>query len=65
MTELNSQHLRNYPKKPRQVYLFGTCLVDSFFPDSGMDAITLLEQQGIEVLYPQGQSCCGQPLVVA
>lgn len=61
MTQLNSQHLRTYPKQPKQVYLFGTCLVDSFFPDSGMDAITLLEQQGIEVLYPQGQSCCGQP----
>jgi len=61
MTKLNSQHLRSYPKKPQQVYLFGTCLVDSFFPDSGMDAITLLEQQGIEVLYPQGQSCCDQP----
>ncbi len=61
MTRLNSQHLRTYPKKPKQVYLFGTCLVDSFFPDSGMDAIALLEQQGIEVLYPQGQSCCGQP----
>ena len=61
MTQLNSQHLRTYPKNPKQVYLFGTCLVDSFFPDSGMDAIALLEQQGIEVLYPQGQSCCGQP----
>ena len=61
MTQLNSQHLRTYPKNPKQVYLFGTCLVDSFFPDSGMDAITLLEHQGIEVLYPQGQSCCGQP----
>lgn len=61
MTKLNSQHLRDYPKNPKQVYLFGTCLVDSFFPDSGMDAIALLEQQGIEVLYPQGQSCCGQP----
>ena len=61
MTQLNSQHLRTYPKNPKQVYLFGTCLVDSFFPDSGMDAIALFEQQGIEVLYPQGQSCCGQP----
>jgi L-lactate dehydrogenase complex protein LldE len=61
MTQLNSQHLRTYPKNPKQVYLFGTCLVDSFFPDSGMDAIALLEKEGIEVLYPQGQSCCGQP----
>jgi len=61
MNKLNSQHLRTYPKNPKQVYLFGTCLVDSFFPDSGMDAIELLEREGIEVIYPQGQSCCGQP----
>lgn len=61
MTALNTQHLRNYPAKPDKVYLYGTCLIDSFFPDTGMDAITFLEQQGIEVVFPQAQSCCGQP----
>ncbi len=61
MTTLNSQHLRNYPNKPKQVYLYGTCLADSLYPGSGIDAIEFLEQQGIEVLYPQGQTCCGQP----
>jgi L-lactate dehydrogenase complex protein LldE len=61
MQQVNTQHLRDYPNKPKQVYLFGTCIVDSFFPDSGMDAIELLEREGIEVIYPQGQSCCGQP----
>jgi L-lactate dehydrogenase complex protein LldE len=61
MQQVNTQHLRNYPKNPKQVYLFGTCIVDSFFPDTGMDAIELLEREGIEVIYPQGQSCCGQP----
>ena len=52
MTNLNSQHLRKYPEKPQQVYLFGTCLIDSFFPNSGLDAISLLEREGIEVIYP-------------
>ncbi|MGB0895278.1 MAG: (Fe-S)-binding protein [Parashewanella sp.] len=61
MNQLNSQHLRRYPQNPKQVYLYGTCLVDSFFPDSGMDAIEFLEHQGIEVIFPQGQTCCGQP----
>ena len=61
MTELNSQHLRHYPSNPKQVYLYGTCLADVLFPDSGIDAIEFLEQQGIEVIYPQGQTCCGQP----
>ncbi|MCP3675399.1 MAG: (Fe-S)-binding protein [Gammaproteobacteria bacterium] len=52
---------RNYPPKPKQVYLFATCLVDMFAPHSGLDAIKLLERQGLEVLFPQEQSCCGQP----
>ncbi len=53
---------RQYPTdKPAQVYLYGTCVVDLFYPDAGMDAIRLLEREGIRVVYPQGQSCCGQP----
>ncbi|MFE8070757.1 (Fe-S)-binding protein [Marinobacteraceae bacterium S3BR75-40.1] len=44
-----------------QVYLFGTCLVDLFYPDAGMAAVALLEQQGLQVHFPQGQTCCGQP----
>ncbi len=47
--------------RPSDVYLFGTCLVDLFMPDAGMDAITLLETLGIRVHFPQAQSCCGQP----
>ena len=30
-------------------------------PEAGMDAITLIEQQGIRVHFPMAQSCCGQP----
>lgn len=53
---------RQYPaQKPSQVYLFGTCVVDLFFPDAGMDAIRLLEREGIRVHFPQDQGCCGQP----
>lgn len=56
------QSAREYPtSKPKTVYLFGTCVVDLFFPEAGMDAIHLLEREGINVDFPQGQSCCGQP----
>ena len=53
---------RQYPdSKPQRVYMFGTCVVDLFYPEAGMDAIHLLQREGIAVEYPQGQSCCGQP----
>lgn len=53
---------RRYPtQKPAQVYLFGTCVIDLFFPSAGLDAIRLLQREGIRVSFPQGQSCCGQP----
>jgi len=45
----------------RNVYLFGTCLLDLFMPEAGLDAINLLESLGVRVHYPQAQSCCGQP----
>lgn len=53
--------IKMYPDKPLKVYLYGTCLVNSFAPESGLDAIALLESQGIEVIYPIEQTCCGQP----
>lgn len=52
---------RPYPDKPDRVYFFATCIVDLFYPDAGMAGIKLLEREGIEVIFPQDQSCCGQP----
>ena len=46
---------------PQTVYLFGTCLIDLSFPQAGLSAIRLLERAGLRVVYPQGQTCCGQP----
>lgn len=52
---------RNYPARTDRVYFFGTCLMDAVYPDAGMAAIRLLRSQGVEVVFPQAQSCCGQP----
>ena len=45
----------------REVYFYATCLVDLFFPDAGMAGIELLQAAGVRVIFPQGQTCCGQP----
>ena len=47
--------------KPTDVYFFGTCILDMFMPEAGMDAMSLLESLNINVHYPMEQSCCGQP----
>ena len=52
---------RQYPAKPTDVYLFGTCVVDLFDPDAGISTVALLEREGIRVHYPVKQTCCGQP----
>lgn len=53
---------RDYPlDRPTDVYLFATCLVDLFVPEAGLDAVRLLEREGLTVHFPRGQSCCGQP----
>jgi len=48
-------------EKPQTVYFYGTCLVDLFFPQAGVCAVQLLQHEGITVIYPQSQTCCGQP----
>ena len=47
--------------RPRRALLFATCLVDRFFPEVGEAAVHLLEKAGVEVVYPEGLTCCGLP----
>lgn len=44
------------------VALFVPCYIDQFYPDVAIATLELLERQGLEVAYPQGQTCCGQPM---
>ena len=38
-----------------------TCLGDAFFPEAGLATVRLLRRLGVEVDFPQAQTCCGQP----
>ena len=44
-----------------KVSLFVTCLVDQFFPQVGVSTVRLLKRLGVDVDFPAGQTCCGQP----
>ncbi len=45
-----------------KVGLFIPCYVDAAFPEVGVAAWKLLKHLGIQVEYPKGQTCCGQPM---
>jgi len=44
------------------VGLFIPCYVDQFYPQVAIASLQLLEKFGCTVVYPFGQTCCGQPM---
>lgn len=48
-------------KPPIKASLFVTCIIDQFYPEVGESAVRLLRRLGVEVDFPAGQTCCGQP----
>jgi len=48
-------------ERPDRVQLLVTCLIDQFYPDTGMSVVRVLERLGLTVEFPEGQTCCGQP----
>ncbi|MCL4639812.1 MULTISPECIES: (Fe-S)-binding protein [Olivibacter] len=45
-----------------EVALFVPCYVDQFYPGAARATLELLEKLGVKVSYPEGQTCCGQPM---
>ena len=43
-----------------RVALFVTCLGDTLFPSAGQAVVRLLDRLGVEVEFPEEQTCCGQ-----
>ena len=44
-----------------RVALFVPCYVDQINPEVGVSVVRVLRRLGVEVTYPEGQTCCGQP----
>jgi L-lactate dehydrogenase complex protein LldE len=44
------------------VGLFIPCYVNQFYPNAAKATLELLEKQGVKVVYPMQQTCCGQPM---
>ncbi|HEY4883233.1 MAG TPA: (Fe-S)-binding protein [Myxococcales bacterium] len=44
------------------VALFVPCYIDQLYPRVGLATAELLERQGVQVHFPEAQTCCGQPM---
>jgi L-lactate dehydrogenase complex protein LldF len=49
------------PKSAEKAAFFGGCLVDFAYPEMGESVVEVLNKAGIEVIFPEGQTCCGAP----
>ncbi len=45
-----------------RIGLFIPCYIDQFYPQVGIATFELLQKLDIDVVYPEKQTCCGQPL---
>lgn len=45
----------------KNVALFITCLTDQYYPQVGVAITKILEKLDCQVVFPEGQTCCGQP----
>jgi L-lactate dehydrogenase complex protein LldE len=46
-----------------RVALMVTCINDALYPRTGQAVVTLLRRLGVDVEFPEGQTCCAQPMV--
>ena len=49
------------PIAGKRVQLMATCLCDAFYDDVAAATVEVLEHLGVEVVFPEAQTCCGQP----
>ncbi|HTX61560.1 MAG TPA: fumarate reductase (CoM/CoB) subunit TfrB [Methanobacterium sp.] len=48
--------------KPKIAFFTG-CMIDYRLPEVGLALIEVLKKQGIDVIIPTGQVCCGSPMI--
>ncbi len=54
-------HIERPPITGKRVQLMATCLCDAFYDDVAAATVEVLEHLGVEIAFPEAQTCCGQP----
>ena len=60
LSETSSSRSRNRKCKEKAAFYSG-CLIDFAYPEMGEAVVKILNKAGIEVVFPEGQTCCGAP----
>lgn len=51
------------PPSDRKAAFYAGCLIDFVYPETGEAVVKTLNAAGVEVVFPEGQTCCGAPAV--
>ncbi len=49
------------PSAAEKAAFYAGCLIDFAYPEMGEAVVKVLNKAGIEVVFPEGQTCCGAP----
>jgi iron-sulfur cluster protein len=49
------------PKCKEKAAFYSGCLIDFSYPEMGEALVKVMNKAGIEVIFPDGQTCCGAP----
>ncbi len=54
--------IKKIEKPIKRVGFFSGCTMDFVFPETGENVIKVIQDLNMEVVYPEGQGCCGKPV---
>jgi iron-sulfur cluster protein len=57
-----SQISQRVPLPVQRLAFFSGCTIDFVFPETGESVFKVLQDLGMEVVFPEKQSCCGKPV---
>ena len=49
------------PRTTEKAAFYAGCLIDFAYPETGSAVVKVLNKAGIQVIFPEGQTCCGAP----
>jgi len=49
------------PRSAEKAVFYAGCLIDFAYPETGEALVRILNKAGVEVAFPEGQTCCGAP----